>query len=64
MSTRSVERRIVLPSSLPVFMPGIDRSAPAAVRADIRRGSLRGQTAGQAAGFVQCNFVALPRYQE
>eukprot|EP00802_Teleaulax_amphioxeia_P022224 Tamp_22647.p1 GENE.Tamp_22647~~Tamp_22647.p1 ORF type:complete len:317 (+),score=60.64 Tamp_22647:62-1012(+) len=54
-------RHIVLPSSQPVLMRARDRSVPASLRADIRSGAFRGQTSGLAAGFVQCNFVALPR---
>jgi uncharacterized protein YcsI (UPF0317 family) len=35
--------------------------APDALRAAIRTGRLRGQTAGLARGYVQANFVAMPR---
>eukprot|EP00277_Geminigera_cryophila_P008736 CAMPEP_0179409684 /NCGR_PEP_ID=MMETSP0799-20121207/2848_1 /TAXON_ID=46947 /ORGANISM="Geminigera cryophila, Strain CCMP2564" /LENGTH=305 /DNA_ID=CAMNT_0021181409 /DNA_START=53 /DNA_END=970 /DNA_ORIENTATION=- len=55
------ERRIVLPASLPVLMPRLDRSAPADLRAQIRNTAFTGQTSGAAPGFVQCNFVALPK---
>ena len=38
-----------------------DRSAAAAFRARCRSGEFAGQTSGSAPGFIQANFVALPR---
>ena len=58
---QQAERRIVLPSSLPVVMPRLDRSAPRDLRRSVRKGDFTGQTSGFAAGFMQCNFVALPK---
>jgi len=40
---------------------GIDRAAPAAFRERCRSGDFQGQTSGCVPGFVQANFVALPR---
>lgn len=47
----------------PDFKPraGADRSAARKFRADVRDGRHAGQTSGYAPGFVQANFVALPR---
>lgn len=55
------ERKIVLPSSLSVVMQCFDRSAARELRRSVRTGAFTGQTSGVAAGFVQCNFVALPK---
>jgi hypothetical protein len=54
-------RRIVLPSSLPVTLSCVDRSTPRDFRREVRTGAFTGQTSGAAVGFVQCNFVALPK---
>jgi uncharacterized protein YcsI (UPF0317 family) len=40
---------------------GVDRSAAAEFRSQCRSGSFQTQTSGCAPGFVQANFVALPR---
>jgi len=41
--------------------PGVDRSAPRKFRESVRKGEFKGQTSGSVPGFVQANFVALPR---
>lgn len=48
-------------SSLYQFHPGVDRSVASEFRLQCRSGKHTGQTSGYAPGFVQANFVALPK---